>query len=261
MFFSHVQLSGSFYLTLVIRFKEITDSLLHLVFPHTCDGCGTSLGGHDGCLCLRCADALPETNFGRWPGNPLERKFYGRLPLQHAAAQYYFTKDSLLQHLVHQVKYKGNKQLGLQLGRMMGDSLKRSGRFATGSIAHGLTPDQLIDLLIPLPLFAARQRKRGYNQSTVLCEGIAEKMHIPFRENIVIRPEHTETQTKKGRVERWKNIEGKFLLTDPAAIAGKHVLLVDDVITTGATLESCGAAILQADGARLSIATLCVANR
>jgi ComF family protein len=245
----------------MLTLTEIKQSLLHLIFPHTCDGCGVSLGGHDGCLCLRCADALPETNFDHWPGNPVERKFYGRLPLEHAAAQYYFAKDSLLQHLVHQLKYKGNKELGLQLGRMMGDSLKRSGRFTPRSIAPGLNPEQLIDLLIPLPLFPARERKRGYNQSAVLCEGIAEVLHIPIGYNIIIRPEHTETQTRKGRIERWKNIEGKFILTNPGIIAGKHVLLVDDVITTGATLESCGAALLQAGDAKLSVACLCTASR
>lgn len=232
----------------MLRPAEIRSSLLHYLFPHNCEGCGTGLAGHDSCLCLRCTDALPETGFERWPDNPIERKFYGRIPLEHATAQYFFTKDSLLQHLVHQVKYRGNKELGLQLGRMMGNVLKHSGRFQA-------------DLLVPLPLFARRQRKRGYNQSTILCEGMAEVLHLPFRENIITRPEHTETQTRKGRMERWKNIEGKFLLTDPHAIAGKHILLVDDVITTGATLESCGAALLQAEDVRLSIACLCVANR
>jgi ComF family protein len=245
----------------MLRLTEIRESLLHLLFPHICDGCGTSLGGHHGCLCLRCAGSLPETNFDRWPGNPVERKFYGRLPLEQAAAQYYFTKDSLLQHLVHQLKYKGNKELGVQLGRMMGDALKRSGRFAAGSIAPTLRSGQLIDLLVPLPLFPARERKRGYNQSAVLCEGMAEALHVPIGHDIIFRPKHTETQTRKGRIERWKNIEGKFLLVDPIAITGKHVLLVDDVITTGATLESCGSALLQAHDTRLSIACLCVANK
>jgi ComF family protein len=244
----------------VLTLTELKQSLLHLIFPHTCDGCGVSLGGHDGCLCLRCADALPEPNFDRWAGNPVERKFYGRLRLEYAAAQYYFSKDSLLQHLVHQLKYKGNKELGLQLGRMMGDSLKRSGRFNVQSITRGLNQGQLIDLLIPLPLFPARERKRGYNQSVLLCEGMAEVLRVPIGHNIITRPAHTETQTRKGRIERWKNIEGKFLLTNPDAIAGKHVLLVDDVITTGATLESCGAALLQADNVRVSIACLCVAK-
>ena len=110
--------------------------------------------------------------------------------------------------------------------------------------------------LVPLPLFARRERKRGYNQATVLCEGIAETMNLPLLKKVIQRNTHTETQTHKGRLERWKNIEGKFTLMDDAAICNRHILLVDDVITTGATLEACGIELLRADGVKLSIATL-----
>ena len=157
--------------------------------------------------------------------------FWGRLPLQSAGATYYFTKESLVQHLMHQLKYKGNKELGIQLGMLMGDALKKSGRFPA-------------DALIPLPLFPAKEKRRGYNQATVLCEGISATMHIPVWDQVVKRPEHTETQTKKGRVERWKNMEGKFIVQDPALLQNKRLLLVDDVVTTGATLEACGTELL-----------------
>ena len=156
----------------------------------------------------------------------------------------YFGKNSLMAHLVHEVKYKKNKELGLQLGRMMGQSIYKSGRFP-------------VDLLVPLPLFPDRQRKRGYNQSTLLCEGIKEYLNVPILDKIVQRPLQTETQTKKGRIERWKNMEGKFILKDKTSIQGKHILLIDDVITTGATLESCGATLLQAKDSIISIACLC----
>ena len=222
---------------------EIIDSLSHLLFPHTCDGCGSDLVATHSSLCLRCIESLPLTNFEYYPGNPVEKRFYGRLPIDHATAQFYFTKGSLLARLVHQVKYKGNQQLGLQLGKMMGDSLKRSGRFDA-------------DMIIPLPLFPLKEKKRGYNQADLLCEGIAEYLHLPIVKNVIIRPQHTDTQTSKGRIERWKNIEGKFVLTDPSIINGKHILLVDDVITTGATLESCGSGLLQIANSRLSIACL-----
>jgi ComF family protein len=197
---------------------------------------------------MRCIDAMPETNFEIHPDNPVEKKFWGRLSLTGATAQYYFTKESLMQNLMHQVKYKRNKELGLQLGGMMGDSIKRSGRFD-------------VDALIPLPLFPAKEKRRGYNQATILCEGMAEHMDIPVLKDVIIRPQYTETQTKKGRIERWLNMEGKFVLTNPGAIHGKHILLVDDVVTTGATLEACGAELLKAENVRLSLATLCYASR
>jgi len=193
-------------------------------------------------------DAMPETNFELHLNNPVEKTFWGRLPLAGATAQFYFTKESLMQHLMHQLKYKGNKELGLQLGRMMGDQILKSGRFQ-------------VDGLVPLPLFPAKQRRRGYNQATVLCEGMAAVMNIPVLDRVIIRPQHTETQTKKGRIERWKNMEGKFVLSDPDAIRNKHLLLVDDVVTTGATFEACGNELLKAENVILSLASLCVASR
>jgi ComF family protein len=213
--------------------KEIRDALLHLFFPHTCTSCGNDIMRNESVLCMRCMDAMPETNFEQHPHNPVEKIFWGRLPLVSATAQFYFTKESLMQHLMHQFKYRGNKDLGLQFGRIMGVQVKKSGRFET-------------DALVPLPLFPAKEKRRGYNQATVLCEGMAEIMNLPVLDKVIARPQHTETQTKKGRIERWKNMEGKFVLTDPDAIRNKHLLLVDDVVTTGATLEACGIELLKA---------------
>ncbi len=170
------------------------------------------------------------------------------MPICAASAQYYFTKESLVQHLMHRFKYKSDKDLGLQLGRMMGEQLKDSGRFDP-------------DVLVPLPLFPAKEKRRGYNQATILCKGMGEAMKIPVLDRVIARPQHTETQTRKGRIERWKNVDGKFVLVDAGALRDTHILLVDDVITTGATLESCGQELLKAENVRLSIATLCVASR
>ena len=232
----------------MIQLKEIKDSFLHLLFPHVCTGCGSDVLNEESVLCMRCMDAMPETNFEIYPNNPVEKTFWGRLPLVGATAQFYFTKESLMQHLMHQFKYKRSKELGLQLGRIMGEQIKRSGRFEA-------------DALVPLPLFPVKEKRRGYNQATVLCEGMAETMNIPVLDKVIIRPQHTETQTKKGRIERWKNMEGKFILSDPEAIRNKHLLLVDDVVTTGATLEACGNELLKIEAVRLSVATLCVASR
>jgi ComF family protein len=232
----------------MIHFKEIKESFLHLLFPHVCTGCGSDLLNEKNILCMRCISAMPETNFELHANNPVEKIFWGRLPLITATAQFYFTKESLMQHLMHQFKYKGNKELGLQLGRMIGDQLQRSNRFK-------------VDALIPLPLFPVKEKRRGYNQATILCEGIAEHMNIPVLDKVIIRPQHTETQTKKGRLERWENMEGKFVLINEEVIRNKHVLLVDDVVTTGATLEACGNELLKAENVRLSITTLCAASR
>lgn len=232
----------------MLTVKEIKESVLHLFFPHICTGCGSDILNVESALCMRCVDAMPETNFELHPDNPVEKSFWGRLPLIGATAQFYFTKESLMQHLMHQFKYKGNRELGIQLGRMMGEQIMNSGRF------HA-------DALVPLPLFPAKEKRRGYNQATVLCQGMAERMKIPILDKAITRPQHTETQTKKGRIERWKNMEGKFILSDPDAIKNKHLLLVDDVVTTGATLEACGNELLKAENVRLSLATLCTATR
>src|SRR6266487_794712 len=232
----------------MITLKEIKNSFLHLLFPHVCNGCGSDILNEESLLCMRCISELPETNFHLHPNNPVEKIFWGRIPLVSATAQYYFSKETRMQHLMHQFKYKGNKDLGKQLGYLMGNDLLQSHRFKN------------IHALIPLPLFAAKEKRRGYNQAAVLCEGIAEILRIEILNDAIIRTQHTETQTKKGRVERWQNIEGKFELINPGEIRNKNILLVDDVITTGATLEACGQELIKATDVGLSVATLCFAS-
>jgi len=232
----------------MVNYKEIKNSLLHLLFPHICDSCGSDIIDEASNLCMKCIAEMPQTNFHLHANNPIEKIFWGRLPIINATAQYYFVKESMMQHLMHQLKYKGNKELGKQLGRLMGHDLKKASRFNS------------IDLLVPLPLFPSKEKRRGYNQATILCEGIAEVMNVEISRDAIIRTQFTETQTRKGRLERWQNMEGKFHLMNPEKIRNKNILLVDDVITTGATLEACGHELLQAS-LKLSIATLCYASR
>lgn len=227
---------------------DIKESLLHLVFPHVCAGCSTDVLDNAQPICLRCLEALPRTHFEQYSNNPAEKTFWGRLPLIAATAQYYFTKASLVQRLMHEFKYKGNKALGFYLGQQLGYSLATTNRFMN------------IDALVPLPLFAAKERARGYNQATVLCEGVADVLQKPVLKNAVVRTSYTESQTKKSRTERWQNMEGRFEMADAQAMAGKHLLLVDDVVTTGATLEACGRTLLEGNDVRLSVATLCTAS-
>ncbi|HVF96566.1 MAG TPA: phosphoribosyltransferase family protein [Flavisolibacter sp.] len=228
---------------------DIKESILHLLFPHVCEGCGTDVLQQDHFLCLHCHASLPKTEFHLYPNNPVEKIFHGRLRIQNATAQYYFSKQSRMQHLMHSLKYKGNKDVGIYLGKLMG--------FALAETAHF----QPIDALVPLPLFPSKEKRRGYNQATVLCEGIADVLHKPILTDVVIRTVHTDSQTAKNRVQRWQNMEGRFQLVKPEVIYGKHVLLVDDVITTGATLEACGAELLEAQNVQLSVATLCFSSR
>lgn len=228
--------------------QTVREALLHLFFPHTCSGCGNDSVPTHQSLCMRCLCDLPETGFAPHPENPVEKIFAGRLPVQAATSQYYFTKDSLMQRLMHALKYKGDQQLGFQLGLLMGEQLAASSRFET-------------DALVPLPLFAAREKKRGYNQAAVLCRGMSVALQVPVLDKLVIRAAATATQTNKRRIERWTNMEGKFQVTDKTGAEGKRLLLVDDVITTGATLEACGQALLEIPGCTLYIASLCATVR
>jgi ComF family protein len=228
--------------------KNIKEAITHLIFPHACAGCGTDVLSEENKLCFSCHESMPLTSFHLHANNPIEKIFWGRLPVRHATAQYYFTKQSLMQRLMHRFKYKGDKDLGLFLGRLMGYHLEEANRFKE------------IDALIPLPLFPNKERRRGYNQASLLCEGISDIIRKPVLKDVIVRTMHTESQTSKTRVERWQNMEGRFLLQNEAAIEGKHLLLVDDVITTGATLEASGLELLKGKDATLSIATLCCAS-
>jgi len=220
--------------------------LFHLFFPHTCVGCGSDVIDTDRFICLQCVNDLPHTNFAMHSTNPVEKKFWGRIPVASAMSEFYFSKTSVIQNLIHEFKYKGNKKIGHYLGNMIGKSLINSNRFP-------------IDAIIPLPLFEKKEKKRGYNQAEILCYGISEELNIPLIKNNVIRMIHTETQTKKGRLERWTNVEKVFFVKHPESLENKHLLLVDDVITTGSTLEACGSKILKVKNVKLSIATLAIA--
>ena len=215
----------------------------HLFFPHNCEGCGTDVISDKHFLCSRCLHQLPETHFCTSPGNPVEKLFFGRAEITHAAAVYYFTKDSLLQHILMQLKYRSNKEAGFFLGRMMGYALQKAERFSE------------IDMLVALPLNPKKESIRGYNQAALLCQGISEVWGRPILQEAVTRIRFTESQTRQNRVSRWQNMEGVFDVTDKSLLQNRHLLLVDDVITTGATLEACASAILGCEGAKLSIVT------
>ncbi|GMV78568.1 MAG: amidophosphoribosyltransferase [Chitinophagaceae bacterium] len=222
-------------------------NLLHLVFPHYCEGCGSDNIVQNQFLCIDCLTKLPTTGFENISENDVEKMFYGRLPIQYATAAFYFSKHTLIQHLIHQLKYKGNKEAGYFLGSLLGAQLQNSKKFHE------------IEVIIPLPLNAKKEAVRGYNQAALIAEGVATIFKKPLATKAVARTVFTETQTHNNRITRWRNMEGVFSVVNENLIKNKHVLLVDDIITTGATLESCGKIILDSGCKSLSIATVAYA--
>ncbi len=223
---------------------RLINNLLHLFFPHICEGCGTDELNESSLLCAKCFTHLPETGFTGTKGNLVEKTFYGRIKIEHATSAFYFTKDSLIQRMMIQLKYKSNKQAGHYLGKLLGMQLQRC-------------PDyDDIDLIVPLPLNPKKQKKRGYNQAEEIAKGISIVWQKPVITNMAYRQFFTETQTHKNRVSRWQTMDGVFAVKNEQQLTGKHILLIDDVITTGATLEACGKALLNVSGTRLSIASV-----
>lgn len=216
----------------------------HLFFPHCCAGCGNDVLENDAMICSRCMEQLPETGFIPVPANTVEKIFYGRMQVHNAASLFYFNKNSLLQQLLIELKYNGNKEIGTFLGKLLGEKLASAKRYAD------------VDAIVPLPLNEKKERKRNYNQAALIAKGITDKFKVSVIENAVSRTMFTNTQTHKDRITRWQNMEGVFTITDEALLINKHILLVDDVITTGATLEACGSEILKVSGTKLSIATV-----
>lgn len=229
--------------------QQIAANLSHLLFPQLCAGCGSDLIQKDQLICLHCEEKLDELSLSLHSGNRVEKIFRGRLKIAAAASIYSFFQDSLIQGLIHELKYRGDLDLGRWLGRRMAKALISSERFRN------------VTVLLPLPLFGEKLKKRGYNQSAILCQGIYQEWQIPVLETAVIRNRSSSTQTHKNRWERWQNVEGIFEISSMASLEYQHVLLVDDVITTGATLEACGSALAKVPGLTLSIATLAFADK
>lgn len=232
----------------MIPFRSILSDLLELLYPNLCLACKEHLPTRDACICLRCQYKLPKTNFHLEKENPFTERFWGRLSIESGAAMYHFVKGGRVQELIHQLKYLGKREVGLRLGQWYGEQLRQSPHF------------QSIDLIVPVPLHPKKEHMRGYNQSLLFARGIAEAMKIPVYRDVLIRNTFTESQTTKSRMERLENVSTVFDIKNQAAIVGKHILLVDDVMTTGATLEACGVKILATTGTKLSLATIALAE-
>lgn len=231
--------------------KEILsyfNDLIALFFPELCPACGRSLYKNERVICTICIYHLPQTNFHSDPENKMARQLWGRFPFVQTIAFIYFRKGSRIQNLMHQLKYKKNQETGIRLGELYAHELKRSNIFKQA------------DLIIPVPLHPAKFKKRGYNQSECIAKGISSVLNIPVSTNNLVRIENTETQTKKSRYARYENLVNAFSIIEKSEFIHKHIMLVDDVMTTGATLEACSIRLLEIEGTRISICTIAYAE-
>lgn len=220
--------------------------LVGLFYPKVCPACSRRLSDKL-ILCINCENSLPKTNFHLYPDNPVAKSFWGRVPIEAAAAFYYFTKGSKIQHLIHQLKYKGNQEVGEFVGMLYGFSLKQS-------------VFNQIDCIIPVPLHPKKIKKRGFNQSTCFAKGLSKALQKPYYEDVVIRTNFTETQTRKSRWNRWLNVSEAFEVIDKQKLQAKNILVVDDVITTGATMEALISKLSQTVEARFYVASIAYAG-
>jgi ComF family protein len=227
--------------------NDLLDDFISLLYPRLCYACGNHLLRNEKLICTECYVLIPRTNYHLEEENPVAQLFWGRCNIEKAAAFSFYNKGSRIRNLIHSLKYKGIQEVGFELGRIYGNSLKSNG-FTNG-----------IDLIIPVPLHPSKKRRRGFNQSDLISEGLSEATGVPLDTDSLIRISVSDTQTKRSRYERWTNVEGIFRITEPGNLRGRHVLLIDDVITTGSTVESCTNELLKVEGVRVSVVALAYA--
>ena len=232
----------------MIAVKRLASDMIQLLFPELCNACGTHLYYGEKEICTKCMYDLPYTDYHLHAENRVAKQLWGRLPLNAAMAMLYFKKGTKVQNLMHSLKYKSQTDVGVRLGYLLGDKLKLGSQYGD------------IDLIIPVPLHPKKERLRGYNQSEFIANGIAEALDVPVSTSHLLRDKSTESQTKKARYTRYENMQSVFKIAHQEQLQNLHVLLVDDVITTGATLEACGNILLTAGIKKLSIAAIAFAE-
>jgi ComF family protein len=222
-------------------FYDFWDDFISLLFPRLCYACGNHLLRNENLICTGCYVSIPRTNYHLQDENPVAQLFWGRCLIEKAAAFSFYARGSRIRNLIHKLKYTGIKEIGYELGRIYAVPLKASG-FTAG-----------IDMIIPVPLHPSKKRIRGFNQSECISTGISDVTGLPVDTDSLIRIVLSATQTNRSRYERWTNVEGIFRVADAGAIRGKHILLVDDVITTGSTIESCVNELLKVEDVKVSV--------
>lgn len=229
-----------------MEIKEYTlslwDDFVKLIYPAYCLACEQSLVKGEETICTNCRATLPRTHFHLDPVNPVATRFYGLTPIERVLPYLHFSRKGIVQKLLHQLKYKKHPEIGQILGKIYGYELHKAGVLTD------------IDLIIPVPLHPLKQKQRGYNQAMAFAEGLSEATGLPITEEGLVRTRYTETQTKKGKASRWQNVNEVFHVDPVPLLQGKHVLLVDDVVTTGATASVCAQKLLDAGSQKVSLA-------
>lgn len=228
-------------------FTDYAQDLITFIWPSTCASCGERLFKVENTICSNCLMKLPRTHFHLWRENDFHRLFWGKVDITYASAFFYFLKENRFRKLIHKLKYQHMPEIGEVLGREFGYEIAQS-------------VFNEIDIIVPVPLHPKKKHLRGYNQSDMIAIGMGKGLNKPIDCKTLIRNINTATQTKKGRYERWENVHSIFTVTNPKNFAGKHILIVDDVVTTGSTLESCVKEVLDAGAAKVSLAALAIAK-
>ncbi len=223
---------------------KLINNLLSLFYPRLCAACGDALQQNEQCICLDCMLHLPETQFHKEHFNPLRHLFDGRVPVEEVTALMSFKKANHVQKILHHLKYSGEKEIGKILGKYFGGQLITEERYRG------------IQCILPVPLHPDKQRRRGYNQSEWIAMGLSEGMGITCLTDVLVRTHYTDTQTRKNRFARWQNVKEVFHVQHPGKVSHKHVLLCDDVLTTGATAEAAVRKLREVEGVKVSVVTL-----
>lgn len=223
-------------------------NLLNLFFPKICEACNNVLKDNELVICLKCRHELPITNFHFDNPEAVKKVLYGRVQLVNATALLHFSKKGLVQQLLHNLKYRGHENISEFFGNWLGAELKAIDDYRS------------IDVVIPVPLHPSKMRKRGYNQVTKFASSLAKELDVSFNDEVLVKTRNTKTQVFKNRLKRWTDDRGLFRITEDQSLKGKHILLVDDIITTGATVEACAAVLLQIEKIKISLATMAIAD-
>ncbi|MBN1252122.1 MAG: ComF family protein [Bacteroidales bacterium] len=232
-----------------ISAKKLFFDFYNLLVPRKCLNCGKNLNLKENQICLDCIYNIPKTNYLDFIDNPANQIFWGRININFASALYFFTKNSALQDLIHQIKYSGKKELAYELGKQIAFGIKKSEFYSN------------LDFIFPVPLHPKKFKKRGYNQSEWIAKGISEILKIPLETSILIKTKNTKSQTNKNRLERLENVSSVFSLSaEYLSFKSKHILVVDDVLTTGATIEACCIELLKIPESKISVITLAIAG-
>lgn len=223
-------------------------SLINLFFPKVCSGCRSVLMTNETVLCTSCRHEMPLTQYYLDTKNEAVKKFYGKVEIEHASAFLYFNKKGIVQELIHNLKYKGHEEIGTVLGNWYAEDLKE------------LKLNNPFEVLIPVPLHPKKFKERGYNQVTAFGKALSESLNLTFDDTVLFRKKYSKTQSKKNLLGRSENIESIFDVHFSEQNHNKHFLIVDDVLTTGSTLEACSKALLKIPGAKISIVCMAMAN-